>query len=43
MGIFDGCLLATDVDETLVSHGEIPKINIEKIDFFIKEGGIFAL
>ncbi len=43
MGIFDGCLLASDVDETLVSHGEIPKINIEKIRFFIKEGGIFAL
>ena len=43
MGIFDGCLLASDVDETLVSHGEIPKINLEKIEFFIKEGGIFAL
>ena len=43
MGIFDGCLLACDVDETLVSHGEIPKINIEKIEFFIKEGGVFAL
>ncbi len=43
MGIFDGCLLASDVDETLVSHGVIPKANLEKIDYFIKEGGIFAL
>lgn len=43
MGIFDGCLLASDVDETLVSHGVIPKVNLEKIDFFVKEGGIFAL
>lgn len=43
MGIFDGCLLASDVDETLVSAGTIPQINIEKIEWFIKEGGIFAL
>ncbi len=43
MGIFDGCLLASDVDETLVSAGEIPQRNIEKIEWFIKEGGIFAL
>lgn len=43
MGIFDGCLLASDVDETLVSRGEIPKRNIEKIEWFIKEGGTFAL
>lgn len=43
MGIFDGCLLASDVDETLVNAGEIPQKNIEKIEWFIKEGGIFAL
>ncbi len=43
MGKFNGCLLASDVDETLVSHGVIPKRNIEAIDYFIKEGGIFAL
>ena len=43
MGIFDGCLLASDIDETLVHAGEIPQRNIEKIEFFIKEGGTFAL
>ena len=43
MGIFDRCLLASDVDETLVSQGVIPEKNIGKIEWFIKEGGIFAL
>ncbi len=43
MGIFSGCLLASDVDETLYCEGKIPEKNLEKIDFFIKEGGIFAL
>ncbi len=43
MGIFDSCLLACDVDETLVSHGKIPKVNLERIDYFIEEGGIVAL
>jgi HAD superfamily hydrolase (TIGR01484 family) len=43
MGIFDGCLLASDIDETLVHAGEIPQKNIDKIEWFIKEGGIFAL
>ncbi len=43
MGIFDGCLLASDVDETLISEGKIAAINIEKIDWFIQEGGLFAL
>ena len=36
MGIFDGCLLASDIDGTLLLNGEIPKINLEKIDWFKK-------
>lgn len=43
MGIFDGCLLASDIDGTLLLNGEIPKINLEKIDWFKSEGGIFTL
>ena len=33
MGIFDGCLLASDIDETLVHAGEIPQKNIDKIEW----------
>ena len=43
MGIFDGCLLACDVDGTLVESGYINPKNIEKIEFFMSEGGIFSL
>ncbi len=43
MGMFDGWLLASDVDETLISDGKVPLRNLEKIDFFVKEGGCFAL
>ncbi len=43
MGIFDGTILFSDIDGTLVSNGVIPQRNIEKIEFFIKEGGIFSL
>ena len=43
MGIFEGCLLASDVDGTLESQGKISEKNIEKIHFFIKEGGHFSL
>lgn len=43
MGIFDGCLLACDVDDTLVASGYINPKNIEKIDFFMNEGGKFSL
>ena len=32
MGIFDGCLLACDVDDTLVASGYINPENIEKIE-----------
>ena len=41
MGIFDGCLLACDVDGTLVENGNINPKNIEKIEYFMSEGGHF--
>ncbi len=43
MGIFDGCLIACDVDGTLMYNGVIPEINKQKIKFFVDNGGIFAL
>ncbi len=43
MGIFDGCLLACDIDGTLVENGFINHRNLEKIDYFFKEGGRFSL
>lgn len=43
MGIFDGCLIASDVDDTLVSSGTINPKNIEKIEYFMFEGGKFAI
>lgn len=43
MGIFSGCLLASDVDGTLLTGGIIPEINLEKIDWFKSEGGVFTL
>ena len=43
MGIFEGCLLASDVDGTLECNGDINPKNIEKIRFFLKEGGRFSL
>lgn len=43
MGIFDGCLLASDLDGTLIHGDIIPKRNIEMIKFFTEEGGIFSV
>ncbi|MBQ1988611.1 MAG: HAD-IIB family hydrolase [Clostridia bacterium] len=43
MGIFENCILASDIDNTLVADGYINPRNVEKIDYFIKEGGIFSL
>ena len=43
MGIFDGCLLASDVDGTLMGSGYLPPINTEKIKYFIREGGKFSI
>ena len=41
MGIFDGCLLASDIDGTLQENGYINPKNIEKIKYFVQEGGKF--
>lgn len=43
MGIFSGCILACDIDGTLLVNGVINPRNIEKIDFFMNEGGYFSL
>lgn len=43
MGLFDGCLLASDIDGTLIFGEELPVENIKQIEYFIKEGGIFAV
>lgn len=43
MGLFDGCLLACDIDGTLLLNDCIPQSNIEKIKYFVREGGAFAL
>lgn len=43
MGIFSGCLLACDVDGTLLINENLPEVNIEKIKYFVSEGGAFAL
>ena len=43
MGIFDGCLLACDIDGTLIENDYIPQKNIDKIKYFVSEGGLFCL
>ena len=43
MGIFDGCLLASDIDGTLVDSGYINPRNVEMIRTFVNEGGKFCL
>jgi len=44
MGKFEGYLIASDFDGTFAgSDGEIPEINIEKIKYFISEGGRFTV
>lgn len=43
MGKFDGCLLACDVDGTLVCGDIFPENNIRKIAEFVSEGGTFSL
>ncbi len=43
MGIFDGCLLACDIDGTLIVNEYIPQNNIDKIKYFVSEGGHFCL
>lgn len=43
MGIFDGCFLASDIDGTLLENGRVNPANLEKIKYFISEGGKFSL
>lgn len=43
MGIFSGCLLACDVDGTLVSGKLLPERNVERIEYFVSEGGAFSI
>ena len=43
MGLFDGCLLACDIDGTLLLNDYMPQRNIEKIKHFVSEGGAFCL
>ena len=37
MGIFENCLLASDIDGTLMENGYINPKNLEKIEFFMNE------
>ena len=43
MKLFEKCLIACDIDNTLMVKGIIPEANKEKIRFFIENGGVFAL
>ena len=43
MGIFDKAILISDIDGTLLHDGIIPDANIEAIEYFKKEGGLFTV
>lgn len=43
MGIFDGCLLVSDIDGTLLYHGTVINENIEAIRYFEANGGYFTV
>lgn len=43
MGIFDGCLLVSDIDGTLLYHGTIADENIKAIRYFEENGGYFTV
>ncbi len=43
MNLFKDCLLACDIDGTLEYNGEISEHSIEKIHYFVGEGGKFCL
>jgi len=44
MGKFDGYLICSDVDGTLINDDfKIPEVNIEAIQYFQREGGLFTL
>lgn len=43
MGIFSGCLICTDLDDTLLtSDKKVSDKNIEAIEYFKSEGGLFT-
>ena len=43
MKLFENCLLASDVDGTLVDTGRIAQRNLEAIKYFCDEGGTFVI
>ena len=43
MGIFDGILLISDLDGTLVFDGKISEENIHAIEYFQNNGGLFTI
>lgn len=43
MKLFENCLIACDIDGTLMVKGVIPEANKNKIRFFMENGGVFAL
>lgn len=43
MGKFDGCLLVSDIDGTLFYKDSIPKVNLEKLKYYMDNGGKFAI
>ncbi len=43
MGLFENCILACDIDGTLMENGYLNPKNIEKIEYFMSEGGKFSL
>ena len=43
MPIFDGYLIISDIDGTLLDNGFLPEQNCEKIRYFIENGGRFSL
>lgn len=43
MGLFDGCLLASDIDGTLLANGNVARRTVDRVKWFVSEGGTFAL
>ncbi len=43
MGIFSGYLLVSDIDGTLYHEGKIPPANLEAIEYFKSQGGMFSI
>ena len=43
MGKFDGILIATDLDQTLAIGDNVAQENVEAIQYFQQEGGLFTL